>query len=217
MKNFFAFSGLDGAGKSTQIAALDELLSSKNQQTKIVWSRGGYTPFFQFLKSSLRKSSTSIIPKAGKSEKRNTYFEKPLIRKAWLTIAIFDLFFLYAIYFRWCKMTGRTIIADRYIEDTIIDFRLNFTQERVENWMLFKFLSLFFPTPEKHFLLLIPVEESLRRSKLKNEPFPDSPETLQSRLDMYKDYLNKKSHFVEINCLGTPNEVSQEIFDKLSI
>ena len=39
------FSGLDSAGKSTQIDKVINYLNLKKQKVRLVWSRGGYTPF----------------------------------------------------------------------------------------------------------------------------------------------------------------------------
>ena len=43
------------------------------------------------------------------------------------------------------------------------------------------------PRPDAAFLLWVPVEESLRRSKAKVEPFPDDEDTLTWRLEAYLD------------------------------
>jgi hypothetical protein len=49
-------------------------------------------------------------------------------------------------------------------------------------------------------LFLLPVDESIRRSKLKNEPFPDSKEVLESRLSVYKTSdLFKGKNWIIIN------------------
>ena len=47
------FSGCDGAGKSTQILELMKAAKENNLSTTFVWSRGGYTPIFQFVKGLL--------------------------------------------------------------------------------------------------------------------------------------------------------------------
>ena len=51
-------------------------------------------------------------------------------------------------------------------------------------WKLLNFIA---PIPDKSFLFLIPVEVSIQRSYQKKEPFPDSKEILQSRLNSYND------------------------------
>jgi thymidylate kinase len=40
-------------------------------------------------------------------------------------------------------------------------------------------------------LMLLSVEESLRRSERKGEPFPDPPEVLRQRLACYQDLISR--------------------------
>ena len=211
---YLAFSGIDGAGKSTQIDLLKSHFQSKNEKAKLVWARGGYTPGFEFAKSLLRKSRPNSIPKPGKSNARKQAFGKPHIRKIWLIIAILDLWFLYAIKCRIQSLLGTHMIFDRYAEDTLLDFQLNFPQEKVVNWWLWKFMKATIPSPDKHLVLLIPVEESLRRSKLKDEPFPDSEEVLNYRIAEYKKMAKGKS-FVLIDCMHPIQGVHQNILETL--
>ena len=49
-----AFSGLDGAGKSTQIDLLAKIYSNNKYKSLVFWSRGGYTPGMKFLKNILK-------------------------------------------------------------------------------------------------------------------------------------------------------------------
>ena len=45
-----AFSGIDGAGKSTQIGLLKVHLVDNGFNVLVFWSRGGYSPGMMFLK-----------------------------------------------------------------------------------------------------------------------------------------------------------------------
>ncbi len=64
---------------------------------------------------------------------------------------------------------------------------LNFPEERVDTWWLWKALERIAPRPDVWFLMLLPVEESLRRSRAKNEPFPDSEERFHQRYRLYRE------------------------------
>ena len=58
------------------------------------------------------------------------------------------------------------------------------------------------PKPDFHFVLLISESESQKRSKLKNEPFPDSPETLKWRISKYEEYIKMNvENTYYINCV----------------
>jgi len=181
------FSGSDGAGKTTQINLLLDHLRTQGQRPVYLWVRGGYTPLFVKLKAVLRRAPGRVVPPPGQSAERKQTLGKPWVRRLWLTVSLLDLTLTYGVLVRWWRMRGRTVVCDRYLWDTELDFRLNFPQERVETWWLYRLLTKIVPRPAVAFLLLLPVEESLRRSKLKNEPFPDTPEVLAARLAFYQN------------------------------
>ena len=188
------FSGMDGAGKSTQIELLCRHLTAAGAKCTTFWSRGGYTPGINWLKSFMRRGSGNrVVPASGPSRQRDEAFERPLIRNLWLTLAILDLILLYAFWLRAKRWIGHHVICDRYLDDTRLDFAINFPQARVESWPLWKLLECLAAVPDHKVLLLIPVEESLRRSKIKNEPFPDSREVLEARLADYESWRGDSS------------------------
>lgn len=214
-----SFSGIDGAGKSTQIDLLFQSLRERGKKPVCLWARGGYTGPFNFLKTCLRRFLGRKIIPTGRTEERARAFKKPWVRNLWLSIAILDLMLVYGIYVRISRTFGRVVIADRYLWDTWIDFRLNFPGVDIDRWILWKMLVRISPKPDMAFLLLIPAEECLRRSKLKNEPFPDSEDVLRRRLIFYRG-LSHQLHILDglkpvdvihkeiKNCLNNENKPS---------
>ena len=85
------------------------------------------------------------------------------------------------------SLLGFAVIFDRYINDTLLDFRRNFPKSDIENTVYWYFLRFIVPKPDSAFLLWIPVDVSEERSRLKSEPFPDTRETLIWRLELYQD------------------------------
>lgn len=207
---FIVFSGIDGAGKSTQLELLINYFKINNIRYYKFWSRGGYTPGFQFVKDILRFVFRSRLPKSGNSPKRDKALKKSLVRKLWIIFSITDLFIFYAIWLRIINVLGYNIICDRYIFDTKIDFQLNFPDESIADWKLWKLLNSVVPVPSQNFLFLIPINESVKRSKKKFEPFPDSVDRLKSRAAFYKKELHKGEH-VFINGLLDVYEVHRLI------
>ena len=206
------FSGIDGAGKSTQIESLKEWLISQKINVKVLWARGGYTPFMTFLKKFLRIFlGKSVIP-SGKSKLRSEKLSKPHIATIWILLSIIDLILYWSIYLRIMQLLGYTIICDRYLYDTNLDFKRNFKLISFEKFFLWKFLLRTLPKPDLSLLLIISAKESRARSVLKDEPFPDTQETIEWRLTEYNNekYI-KKNMFIKIICTDSIISVRNKI------
>jgi dTMP kinase len=189
-----AFSGTDGAGKSTQINTLSRLLKESGRSPRYLWGRGGYTPLVLALKTLAlrmlgRHGSTSGFDQAKSAsyiERRAGLMQRPIVVQAWLAIAIVDMMVFYAIYARFLSLRGCVVICDRYIADTKIDFLRNFPGNFRGDGLLWRLLVAAAPKPDLHFLLTVPVDVSIERSRQKGEPFPDDPTTLGFRLNAYR-------------------------------
>ena len=215
MSNIIVFSGTDGSGKSSQIELLKRFFENQGCKVQVIWARGGYTPLFSFLKKILRILLAKKIPKAGENHSRSKMLKKKSISSTWLTIAILDLFLFYGVYVRVLSFLNFIVICDRYIEDTEIDFNRNFPGIFNSESLLWKLLIWSLPTPRQSFLLYVPVDVSLIRSKMKGEPFPDTPETLAFRLKAYLDesiFPSDKYH--KIDCQKPIESINSEIVDK---
>ena len=108
-----------------------------------------------------------------------------------MSLALLDLLWVYGVQIRWHRYRGRPVLCDRYFWDTAIDFRLNFPQEKLDDYWLWRLLGRISPRPDASFLMLLTVEESVRRSEMKGEPFPDPPEVLRQRLACYQDLISR--------------------------
>ena len=212
---FIIFSGLDCSGKSTQINLLNKEFEKRNEKSFVFWSRGGYTPGFQFLKDSLRKVAKKKLPEPGFSPERKKALSNPFVLKLWLTIAMIDLIIFYAIYLRFKHIIGYNIICDRYIMDTNIDFNLTYPDQKIEKWILWKILNFFACKADFHFVSTIPVKESVRRSKFKFEPYPDPPEILKKRLNIYNSKMDKDSSLIHLNGMESIEEIKYKIHSLL--
>jgi len=184
-----SFSGLDGSGKSTQIVKLHDKLNKNGILVTVLWARGGYTPFFHFLKKILLISSKSqaVNKKLTPKKSRKKVMSSRYVAKLWLSVAIADLILYWALYLRIHRIMGRFVICDRFLDDTRLDFKRKFPSIPFEKMFLWKLLELVSPLPDVSILLWIPVDESRKRSLLKCEPFPDDVETLSWRLSSYLD------------------------------
>lgn len=207
-----AFSGIDGTGKSTQIKLLEEHLQKAGYRCRYLWTRGGYTPGFEWLKSLLRRLSRDNFPE-GPGPLRTQAFRRGWIRHLWLTLAMLDLLWVYGVQLRWWCRRGYTVLCDRYLPDTAVDFRLNFHQDNCkdwEDWRLWKMLRLASPRPDAAFFMILPVSESMKRSDIKGEPFRESAPLLQKRWSRYQILLSQGRWHI-LNGSRSQSELAAEI------
>ena len=121
--------------------------------------------------------------------------QRGVVRRAWLLLALLDLLRVYGISIRWSRLRGRPIICDRYLWDTLVDFCLNFPQEQVEKWWLWRALVKVTPRPDVAFLLTIPLGESEVRCSQKYDPFPDPPDVRARRFELYRSLAQQGSWY----------------------
>jgi len=212
------FSGTDGAGKSTHIATLNERLQSNGRRTCVLWARGGYTPLMSAMKSTVltllgRRGDTKGFDKDSSAKyvkRRAKMMRRPLVARIWLASAIIDLILLYGLYVRFLSLTGTTVICDRYVGDTRIDFEYNFSDQFSTSGALWRLLGLVAPKPAIHFVLTVPVAVSQERSRLKNEPFPDDEEALAFRYCKYRALAEFKGpSLIQLDGTAPLTEVSE--------
>ncbi len=208
--NLISISGIDGSGKSTQLDLLKKYYKDQGFKVVYLWSRGGSTSGINKLKSFLRLIAGKNLPPSGKSKKRDEMFKNIFIQYIWIYAAILDLLRIYAFSIRWNLLIGKKVICDRYIWDTLIDFKIMFPELEIERWLIWKILVKSAPIPFKQILLMIPIKTSIARCSQKFDPFPDSPEIREKRYNLYADISND-AKFVTIDAKQSSTEVFKEI------
>ena len=207
------FCGTDGAGKSSQIERLhSKMETERGKRLSFIWARGGYTPGFSFIKQIIRTLFGKKAPSAGNSSQRDQLMKKSSVSKSWLIIAIWDLIFYYGVYLRYLNLRYDMVLCDRYVKDTELDFEHHHGNSFKRDGFLWRMLQKLVPKPTFQFLLYVPVHISEKRSKLKGEPFPDSPETLEFRLSNYLDGDRfPSSQYTKIECTQSLEAIHQQI------
>lgn len=206
-------SGIDCAGKSTQLEKLHKYFGENNRKTRIIWSRGGYTPILEFIKNLIKGKK---VTKDNEKKIRDKVHSNNTLRKILLWGAILDLCIYYGMYFRYLKFLGITIIADRYIWDTYIDFLIKYKSINFEKWFIWKILLLIHLKPDNSIVLSITPEESMRRSTLKHEPFPETLEERKTRISVYFNLIKDGYWDIHIDASEGIDEVFNKIVDSIS-
>lgn len=204
-----SFSGVDCSGKSTQIAAVADKMRMRGQKPVHLWFRVGYTPVFCALKEAARcVLGRGRLPQ-GLSAKREHFMSSGWKRGLWLQIAFADMALQTAVVIRILRMLGYSVLCDRYIEESEIDLVMNFGEfaAQLRAWRVVKAIAA---KPEVRIFLDLPFRESLRRSVLKDEPFPDSEERRRRRAEFY-ELLKVRGDYCIIDASKGISEVSAEI------
>lgn len=206
-------SGIDCAGKSTQLEKLNNYFSDNQRKTKTIWSRGGYTPLLEKVKNLIKGKDIKVNKE---KQIRDKVHSNSFLRKILLWGAIVDLCIYYGIYFRYLESKGITIIADRYIWDTYIDFLIKYESIEFDKWIVWKLLLLVHLKPEKSIVLSITAEESMRRSTLKFEPFPETLDERFIRIKFYLKFIKEEYWDCHIDATVSVDDVFNEILDEIS-
>lgn len=209
-----SFSGIDCSGKSTQIDLLCKRLKKQEKKYQVIWSRGGYTPGMEAVKKLLRgrTSPASNEEKISYSEQVNSNSKK---RKLLFVASLMDLWFYYSVALRVKEWFGTVVICDRYIWDTYIDFKIKYPEYDFEHGFWWRLTLKTMLKPQASFCLFIPAEESMRRSRLKEEPFPESVEARRERIDWYIRELDNNRWQYRIDATKSIDEVHAAIVERL--
>lgn len=219
-----AVSGVDCAGKSTQINLLKQYFISQGKTCCKLWYRPGYSAELQSLKKIIHplwviaknplhplikpknKQKSSETSSNSKTQEQTTaHIPAPL----WLTTAILDTAIQYAIKLRLLEMKYDVVICDRYIHDAIFDLTFKYPNFTMSEDIL-NALKKTFPKVDKTLLLWLPYDLVLQRAEIKNEPIPDTPEIRKMRWRAYQ-FLQDKDDIISIDASGTIEEVHQKI------
>lgn len=218
-----SFSGVDCAGKSTQIELLRQYLISIGKTCTVFWYRPGYSQEMQFAKNMLRKAvslckkinhgteslhPSESIPKIDQEKRANPTIPPSL----WIGTALADTALQWAVKLRMLEHRFDVVICDRYIDDAYLDLVFKYPSHTWGKPAL-QALAPLFPKPDVSMLLMLPYDEVKKRADAKNEPFPDDDETRKKRYEAYKSM--NPSHLAVIDAARDIMEIHREIIGML--
>jgi thymidylate kinase len=188
-----ALSGVDCAGKTTQRELLFTRLWFLRRQPVTLWSRAGYTPALEALKRAAgvlrgrkKRPRTGVSAEPSRYPRRAADLGSPLRRWLWLNAALLDLVWVYGVRVRVLRALGRTVICDRYLLDCLVDFRVNFPEDRVEQRWLWRALRTLAVRPDTALCFVIPPERTLERAQQKSRFHRETLEVLERRWRAYR-------------------------------
>ena len=187
------FSGVDGAGKSTVLKNVKEILEKKyHRDVKVFRHRPSLLPIlssFRYGKRNAEKRATEKLPRQGKNDN---------IVSSGLRFLYYYSDYLFGqayIFFRY-KMWGTTILYDRYYFDFIVDGkRSNISMNRAFLRFGYNFIS----KPRLNFFLYAPENEILSRKQELSAA--DIRTMTDDYLDLFQDFSGsyRNQEYVAIN------------------
>lgn len=185
-----SFSGIDSAGKTTQINLLMTYLKENNIGHKMVWSKARGTPGVVLLKELVRKDKVMNFEE--KSEHRKEVFQNPKKQRLLYITSMLDLCWYWGIYYRILGMTKKFLICDRYLWDTYVEINEDFTCVNIDKSLLWKMVKVLAPKSKTSFVFIVPPEVSLERDIKKSGEgiVVDDLELKKSKIDRYLTLIN---------------------------
>ena len=210
-----SFSGIDSAGKTTQIEMLLSYGRENNISMKRLWGKARGTPGVVFLKSLVRRDRK--MSQKEKMEYRADFFQNTKKKKFLLIMSLLDLLWFFGIYYRIQNLLHRVIVLDRYIWDTYIEVKTEFRGIEFEKWILWKLVVAVSPKPKTSFLFVIPAEESIRRDIQKQDLTVDSLELKKEKISLYMRLAEEGKWQNIMDGTKTIEELHKEVISILGI
>jgi thymidylate kinase len=204
-----SISGIDGCGKGTQIELVEHYLRKNNISYMKRWARGSWTPGIELVKKIVR--SDHGFTEEQKDVYRTEARSNPKSARIILILSILDMIWYFGIWYRILKLFAKEFICDRYLWDTLVDFRVNFSNFDFEKWSIWKLLIWLTPQPDVSILLVISAEMSVERGIKKNEFFMEPFEVKAKKVNEYHKLMLQKKW----NCIISADDVVENIFERI--
>lgn len=184
-----SFSGIDSAGKTTQIDILTAYLDRNGVRYVKKWSKARGTPGVEFLKNLVRKENPE--EDSEKQAVRREIYKNPHKQKLLYIVSMLDLCWFWGVYFRWLGWIHRYLICDRYLWDTYVEMKHDFYSIDIDHSFLWKVVKAVTPEPKLSFMFVIPPELSLARDLQKGTDGTEDIERKKSKINIYMSLVEQ--------------------------
>lgn len=177
------FCGIDGSGKSTHADSLRAVLGECEIETRRVWMRGGYSPLVTWLKARLRGASAAV-PEVGDAQGKLRVYRQPGTRWLWGWLVAIEQIVQAVFAVRVQRWLGRTLVAERYVPDTLADLSERFGDDAFPASLAGRAMRRLCPRPDAIVFLDVPGDVAFAR---KSDDW--SAEVLEARRRRYRAAL----------------------------
>lgn len=215
LKMIVSFSGIDSAGKTTQIEKLTEYLDAHQVKYIKKWSKARGTPGVEFLKSLVRKETPESDEE--KVAARKEIYKSSKKQRLLYAASLLDLCWYWGVYYRWLNLTHKYLICDRYLWDTYVEMKHDFYSIDIDHSFLWKMVRFCTPKPKVSFVFIIPAELSLARDLQKGTDGTEDIERKKSKIDVYMSLVEQKKWTNVMDGTKTRETLHQEVLDIIGI
>lgn len=205
-----AFSGIDGAGKSTQAALLAERLRRLDVPAGVVWARLGFSGSAVVARvvSALQRtlpagSHSAQTARAAGATERDPATRRGALGWAWALVVTLD----YILQLRRGTrvLRGAVVIHDRGLADAVIGLELGYagslrlgTHRRLIAWLV--------PDPDRTFYLRLPADAAKAR---KDDIF--ATEVLERHVQRYERLSTHPEAVITLDGVDQPEAIAQRV------
>lgn len=182
-----SFSGIDSAGKTTQIERLCDYCNLHGIKYIKKWSKARGTPGVVFLKELVRMDKH--MNSENKKDHRSEVFHNPRKQKLLYAASMIDLCLYWGLYYRYKSLFCKYFICDRYLWDTYVEMKHDFFSIDIDHSILWEIVKAVAPKPKVSFVFVISAELSLARDNQKDAAGIEDIDRKKSKIAIYMDLV----------------------------
>lgn len=155
-----ALSGLDGSGKSAVSTVLADAMRLCEVPVRVVWSRGGFSPWMEAVKKVAR--APAVAPGPGDAEAKRRWLAGPVRGSLYSIAVLIEQAIVQAIRIRLPRRLGRSIVCDRSGIDNAVDLASKLGRRRLADGSAALAMAIG-PSPDLAVLLRVSPETAMAR------------------------------------------------------